>query len=176
MGDALQCRRIPERYYHSFARLIPANANGVLSKEGAISSVVDPLSGSGPCGIHTSSGKLDPPLESECAGPTQVCHEKPTTNTNHMLSVKGAGSDTVGHVNLSGKVVDYVEEAGWGTDVYQDDAESLTERSGECVAENDFDVLCKINTEINSRAIDSKESEELNAERVSEMRKRKRIV
>ena len=26
-------RRMPERYYHSFARLIPANANGVLSKE-----------------------------------------------------------------------------------------------------------------------------------------------
>ena len=26
-------RRKPERNYHSFARLIPANANGVLSKE-----------------------------------------------------------------------------------------------------------------------------------------------
>jgi len=26
-------RRMPERNYHSFARLIPANANGVLSKE-----------------------------------------------------------------------------------------------------------------------------------------------
>jgi len=176
MGDALQCRRIPERYYHSFARLIPANANGVLSKEGVIPSGVDPLSGSGPIGIHNSNGKLDPPLESECAGSTQVCHEKLTTTTNPMLSMRRARSDAVGKLNLSGDFVDYVEEAGWGTDVYQDDAESLTERSGECVAENDFDVLCKINTETNLMAIDSKESEELNAERVSAMRKRKRIV
>ena len=37
-------------------------------------------------------------------------------------------------------------------------------------------MLCKINTETNSRAIDSKQSAELNAERASEMRKRKRIV
>ena len=65
-------RRMPERNYHSFARLIPANANGVLCKEGAISSGVDPLSGSGPFGIHTSGGKLDPPLESVCAGPTDT--------------------------------------------------------------------------------------------------------
>jgi len=75
---------MPERNYHSFARLIPANANGGLSNEGVIPSVVDPLSGSGPFGIHTSSGKLDPPLESECAGPTQVCHEKHTTNTKTL--------------------------------------------------------------------------------------------
>ena len=49
---------MPERNYHSFARLIPANANGVLSKEGAIPSVVDPLSGSGPFGIYTSAVNL----------------------------------------------------------------------------------------------------------------------
>jgi len=66
-----------------------------------------------------------------------------------MLGVRGARSHAVGQVNLSGDVVDYVEEAGWGTDVYQDDAESLKERSGECDAEDDFDVLCKINTETN---------------------------
>ena len=144
-------RRMPERNYHSFARLILANANGVLSKEGAISSVVDPLSGSGPCGIHTSSGKLDPPLECECSGPTQVCHEKLIANTNPMLSVRGAGSDAVGRVPLRSDVVDYVEEARWGTDVYQDDAESSKERSGECVADDEFDSLCKINTETNSR-------------------------
>ena len=36
----------------------------------------DPLSGSSPFEIHTSSGKLDPPLESVCAGPTQVGLEK----------------------------------------------------------------------------------------------------
>ena len=92
-------------------------------KEGAIPFVaVDPLSGSGPFGIHTSSGKLDPPLESESAGPTQICHEKLTNDTNSMLSVRGAKSDAVGDLNLSG---DVVEEAGWGTDVYQDDAERL---------------------------------------------------
>ena len=103
---------MPERNYHSFARLIPANANGVLCKEGAIPSVVVyPLSGSGPFEIHTSSGKLDPPLESECAGLTQVCHEKLTSNTNPKLSVRGAGSDAVGKLNLSGDLVDYVEEA-----------------------------------------------------------------
>ena len=93
-----------------------------------------------------------------------------------MLSVRGAGSYAVGKTDQSGISAGYVEEAGWGTDDYQDDVEILKERSGECVVEDDFDVLCKINTEINSRAIDSKESEELNAERVSEMRKRKRIV
>ena len=140
---------MPEGNYHSFARLIPANANGVLCNEGAIPSGVDPLSGSGPFGIHTSSGKLDPPLESVCAGPTQVGLEKLITNTNPMLSGKGVGSDVVGGVPLSSDVVDYIEEAGWGTDDYQDDAESLKERSGECDAEDDFDVLCKINTETN---------------------------
>ena len=67
---------MPERNYHSFARLIPANANGVLCKEGAIPSGVDPLSGSGPFEIHTSSGKLDLPLESVFAGPTQLGLEK----------------------------------------------------------------------------------------------------
>ena len=76
---------------------------------------------------------------------------------------------------MSGDVVDYVEEAGWGTDDYQDDAESLKERSGECIAYDDFDSLCKINTETNSRALD-RDSEELNAERVIDMRKRKRLV
>ena len=130
---------MPERNYHSFARLIPTNANGVLCKEGAISS--DPLSGSGPFGIHTFSGKLDPPLERVCAGPAQVCHEKLITNTNPMLSVRGAGSDAVGHVPSSSDVVDYVEEAGWGTDDYQDEAESLKERSGECVADDEFCLL-----------------------------------
>ena len=69
------------------------------------------MSGSGSFGIHTSSGKLDPPLESECAGLTQVCHEKLTSNTNPKLSVRGAGSDAVGKLNLSGDLVDYVEEA-----------------------------------------------------------------
>jgi len=113
--------------------LIPANANGVLCKEGAIPSVVvDPLSGSGPFGIHTSSGKLDPPLESVCAGPTQVGLEKLIANTNPMLSGKGVGSDVVGLVPLRSDVIDYVEETEWGTDDYQVDAESLKERSGEC--------------------------------------------
>ena len=37
-------------------------------------------------------------------------------------------------------------------------------------------LFSETNTETNARAIDSKESEELNAERSSEMRKRKRIV
>ena len=36
--------------------------------------------------------------------------------------------------------------------------------------------MCKINTETNSRSLDSKEREELNAERVIDMRKRKRLV
>ena len=125
--------------------------------------------------FHTSSGKLDPPLESKFAGPTQVCHEKFVANTNPMLSVRGAGSDVVGRVPLSSDVVDYVEEAEWGTDDYQDDAESLKERSGECVADDEFDSLCKINTETNSRSLDSKEREEL-SERVIDMRKRKRLV
>ena len=80
-----------------------------------------------------------------------------------MLSVRGAKIDCVGKVNLSGEVVEYVEDAGWGTDDYQVDAESLKERSGECVADDEFDSLCKINTETNSRAFDSKEREELNA-------------
>ena len=93
-----------------------------------------------------------------------------------MLSVRGGNSDCVGKVNMSGDVVDYVEEAGWGTDDYQDDAESLKERSRECIAYDDFDSLCKINTETNSRTIDSKEREELNAERAREVRKRKRIL
>ena len=40
-----------------------------------------------------------------------------------------------------------------------------------------FDSLYEINTETNSRALDSKEREELNAEeRVVDMRKRKRLV
>ena len=106
----------------------------------------------------------------------RVCHEKLTIDTNPMLSVRGAKSDCVGKVNLSGEVVEYVEEAGWGSDIYQDDAERLRERSADCVAEVDFDSLCKINRETNSRAIDSKESEGLNAERVSELRKRMCIV
>jgi len=101
---------------------------------------------------------------------------KITNFTNPMLGVRGAGSVAVGKLNLSGACVDYVEKIGWGTDVYQDDAESLKEQSGECVTADDFDKLCKINTETNSKAIDGKESEELNAERVSEMRKRKRMV
>ena len=85
-------------------------------------------------------------------------------------------SYAVGKKEQSGVSADYNEGAGWGTDECQDDAGSIKERSGECSADDDFDVLCKINTEINSRAIDSKESEELNAEIASEMRKRKRIV
>ena len=92
-----------------------------------------------------------------------------------MLSGKGVGSDVVGGVPLSSAVVDYVEEAGWGTDGYQEDAERLKERPGECVADDEFDSLCKINTETNSRALDSKEREELNAERAIDMRKRKRL-
>ena len=55
-----------------------------------------------------------------------------------MLSVRGAGSDAVGRVPLSS---DVVEETGWGTDDYQEDAERLKERSGECVADNEFDSL-----------------------------------
>ena len=93
-----------------------------------------------------------------------------------MLSGKGEVSDVVGLVPLKSDVIDYVEEAEWGTDDYQVDAESLKERSGECVADDEFDSLCKINTETNSRALDSKEREELNAERVIDMRKRKRLV
>ena len=93
-----------------------------------------------------------------------------------MLSVRGAGSDAVGRVPLRSDVVDYVEEARWGTDVYQDDAESSKERSGECGVDDEFDFLCKINTETNSRALDGKEREELNAERVIDLRKRKRLV
>ena len=148
-------RRISSDYDHSFARLIPANANGVLCKEGAIPSVVvDPLSGSGPFGIHTSSGKLDPPLESVFAGPTQVGLEKLIANTNPMSSGKGVGSDVVGLVPLRSDVIEYVEETEWGTDDYQVDAERLKERSGEFVADDEFDFLCKINTERNSRAHD----------------------
>ena len=82
-----------------------------------------------------------------------------------MLSVRGAGSDVVGLVPLKSDVIDYVEETEWGTDDYQVDAERLKERSGECVVEDEFDSLCKMNTETNSRALDSKEREELNAER-----------
>jgi len=55
-------RRMPERYYHSFARLIPSNANRVLSNEGVLPSILDPVCGSDTFGIHSSSGKLDPPL------------------------------------------------------------------------------------------------------------------
>ena len=170
-------RRISEDYYHSFARLIPANAKGVLSKEGAIPSViVDPLSGSGPFGIHTSSGKLDPPIESVCAGPTQVGLEKLIADTNPMLSGKGVRSDVVGLVPLRSDVIDYVEETEWGTDVYQEDARRLRERSGECVAEDDFDALCTLNTETNSKVIVRKESADLDAQGLEEKRKRKRIV
>ena len=93
-----------------------------------------------------------------------------------MLSGKGVGSDVVGLVPLKSDVIDYVEETEWGTDDYQVDAERLKERSEECVADDEFDALCKINTEMNSRALDSKEKEELNAERVIDMRKRKRLV
>ena len=85
-----------------------------------------------------------------------------------MLSVRGAGSDAVGRVPLSSDVVDYVEEAEWGTDDYQVDAERLKERSEEFVTNDEFDTLCKINTETNSRALETKEREELNAERRAE--------
>ena len=44
------------------------------------------------------------------------------------------------------------------------------------VYDDEFDPLCNINTESNSRALASKEGEELNAERVIDMRKRKRLV
>ena len=63
-----------------------------------------------------------------------------------------------------------------GTDVYQDDAVRPRERPGECVAKDDFDALCKINTEATLRAIHCKKSEELNEQRLSAMRKRERIV
>ena len=58
-----------------------------------------------------------------------------------------------------------------GTDDYQVDAERLKERSEEFVTNDEFDFFCKINTETNSRALDSKEKEELNAERVIDIRK-----
>ena len=77
------------------------------------------------------------PLDSECAGPTQVCHEKLTNNTNPMLSARRAGSYAVGKMNQSGVSADYVEEAGRGTDAYQDDAQSLKARS-RGVPENNF--------------------------------------
>ena len=86
------------------------------------------------------------------------------------------GSDVVGLVPLRSDVIDYVAETEWGTDDYQVDSERLKERSGEFVADDEFDSLCKINTETNSRALDSKEREELNAERVIDLRKRKRLV
>ena len=93
-----------------------------------------------------------------------------------MSSGKGVGSDVVGLVPLRSDVIEYVEETEWGTDDYQVDAASLKERSEECVADDEFDSLCKINTETNSRALDSKEREELNAKRVIDLRKRKRLV
>ena len=79
---------------HPFS-LEPANANGVLSKKGVIPFGVDPLSGSGPLGIHTSSGKLDPHCVINLDGPTQVCHEMFTIYANPTLSARGAGSCTV---------------------------------------------------------------------------------
>ena len=66
---------------HPFS-LKPANANGVLSKEGIIPSGFDRLSGSGPHGIHTTSGKLDSHCVIDPDEPTQVCHEKFTIDTN----------------------------------------------------------------------------------------------
>jgi len=48
-----------------------------------------------------------------------------------MLSVRGAGSYAVGKTDQSGISAGYVEEAGWGTDIYQDDAERLRERSAD---------------------------------------------
>ena len=160
---------------HPFS-LEPANANGVLSKKGVIPFGVDPLSGSGPLGIHTSSGKLDPHCVINLDGPTQVCHAKFTIDTNPMLSESGVDSYAVGKKEQSGVSAEYDEGAGWGTDVYQEDAERLRERSGECVAEDDFDALCTINTEINSKVIVRKESADLGAQRLGEKRKRKRIV
>jgi len=160
---------------HPFS-LEPANSNGVLSKTGVIPFGVDPLSGSGPLGIHTSSGKLDPHCVINLDGPTQVCHEKFTIDTNPILSVSGVDSYAVGKKKQSGVSAEYDEGAGWGTDVYQEDARRLREQSGECVAEDDFDALCTTNTEINSRVIVSKESAELDAQGLGEKKKRKRIV
>jgi len=54
-----------------------------------------------------------------------------------MLSARRAGSYAVGKMNQSGVSADYVEEAGRGTDAYQDDAQSLKERS-RGVPENNF--------------------------------------
>ena len=77
-------------------------------------------------------------------------------------------SYAVGKKEQSGVSAEYYEGAGWGTDVYQEDAERLRERSGECVAKDDFDALRAINTETNSRVIVSKECAELNAQELSE--------
>ena len=74
-----------------------------------------------------------------------------------MSSGKGVGRDVVGLVPLRSDVIDYVEETEWGTDDYQVDAERLKEQSEEFVTDDEFDFLCKINTETNSRALDSKE-------------------
>ena len=81
-------------------------------------------------------------------------------------------SYAVGKKEQSGVSAEYDEGAGWGTDVYQEDAERLRERSGECVAEDDFDALCTINTETDSKVIVSKKSTELNAQGLGEKRKR----
>ena len=85
-------------------------------------------------------------------------------------------SYAVGKKEQSGVSVEYNERAGWGTDVYQEDAGRLRERSGECVAEEDFDVMCTLNTETNSKVIVRKESADLDAQGLGEKRKRKRIV
>ena len=85
-------------------------------------------------------------------------------------------SYAVGKKEQSGVSAEYDEGAGWGTDVYQEDAERLRERSGECVAEDDFDALCTLNTETNSKVIVRKESADLDAQGLEEKRKRKRIV
>jgi len=52
----------------------------------------------------------------------------------------------------------------------------LRELSGECIAKDEFDALCKIHTATNSREINSKESKELNAQILSATRKTRRIV
>jgi len=49
---------MPDGYYHTFALLRSANANGILSKEGHLPSILDPVCESDTFGIHTYSGNL----------------------------------------------------------------------------------------------------------------------
>lgn len=96
----------------------PINANGVLSKEGHVTSVVYPVSESDTSGFHTSSGILDP-------------HNSATGLDGPMQCV-GAFIFSVVISDQSGVSSEYVEETWWGTDEYQDGLVSVRERRRRC--------------------------------------------